>query len=372
MILDMAKTKKPDPRPIEVEELEIGILQFVKYLWEGRRLIIKTTIVFMILGFLIALFTPKQYTATSVMVPQLGDGTAQFGGLSSIAAIAGFNFDISSRSELSPSLYPKVVESVTFLKELMEIEVTFSNLKDPVNLYDYFTEVKKPTVFDYIKKYTISLPGTISKAIKYEKEETTSHGNTELLSISEKEKNVIKLLSKLISINVNEKEGYISLATNLSEPLAAAEFADKTQKLLQRYITEYKIEKAKADLDFVQQRYDEKKAEYEKAQENLAKFRDQNKNVATAVAKTEEERLSSEYQLAYSVLSELAKQLENYKIKVKEDTPVFIAINPVTIPYERTKPNRKVIVLVWTFIGGFMGVVIVLGKIFSGYLMKVW
>ena len=77
----------------------------------------------------------------------------------------------------------------------------------------------------------------------------------------------------------------------------------------------HKIKKAEEDLTFIEERYLEKKMEFELAQKNLATYRDANKNVNTAIAKTQSERLESEYQLAFSVYSELEKQVESQKYK---------------------------------------------------------
>lgn len=81
---------------------------------------------------------------------------------------------------------------------------------------------------------------------------------------------------------------------------------------------------------------------------------------------TEEERLQSENQITFSVYNELAKQLETAKIQVKEDTPVLTVIEPITIPNEKSEPKRPMIVFIWVFIGGIVGIGWVFGK---GYLV---
>ena len=89
----------------------------------------------------------------------------------------------------------------------------------------------------------------------------------------------------------------------------------KAKDLLQKTITEFKIEKATAQLQFIEERYNEKKKEFELVQEKLAAFRDRNKNVTSAIALTHEEQLQNEYQLAFNVYSELAQQLEQAQIR---------------------------------------------------------
>ena len=102
----------------------------------------------------------------------------------------------------------------------------------------------------------------------------------------------------------------------------------------------------------------------------MANFRDQNHNLESAKAKTEEEKLQSEYQLAFSVYSEVAKQLENAKIKIKEDTPIFSIIEPVSIPNEKSKPKKVVIMVIWFFIGGILGVGYVFGNPYFNDLLN--
>ena len=62
----------------------------------------------------------------------------------------------------------------------------------------------------------------------------------------------------------------------------------------------------------------------------------------------------------FGVYSELAKQREQANIQVKETTPVFTVVEPVTIPTERSKPKRGLICIAFTFLGGFIGIGLVL------------
>ena len=50
-------------------------------------------------------------------------------------------------------------------------------------------------------------------------------------------------------------------------------------------------------------------------------------------------------QILQSVVQQLASQVEQAKLQVNKDTPVFTVINPVSIPYEKSKPQRLFIVL---------------------------
>jgi LPS O-antigen subunit length determinant protein (WzzB/FepE family) len=47
----------------------------------------------------------------------------------------------------------------------------------------------------------------------------------------------------------------------------------------------------------------------------------------------------------------LASQVEQAKLQVNKDTPVFTTIKPVTIPYEKSAPKRALIVITFLFLG---------------------
>jgi len=354
---------------------EIDLIALAKTLWEGRKTVIKTTIIFMLIGLFVAIFSEKEYTASCTMVPQSAEGGSKLGGsLGGLAAMAGINLgSMGGGASIPPTLYPKVIESVPFRKELMKTPLTIVGEPNDVTFEQYFQQIYKPGILGYVKKYTIGLPRVVlawirSGGVKVNNVDVKDN----ILSITYSEKLIIDKLATKLSLNVNEKGGYISISASMPEAKAAAQLAQKAQVLLQDAITNFKIQKAEDQLVFVEERYFEKQKEAEVAQQRLAQFLDRNKNVSTAIAQTERERLNAEYNLAYGVYSELAKQLETQKIKVKENTPVFTILKPVVVPFERSKPKRSLVFMVWTFFGVLLGVGVVFGKAFLGRIRSKW
>ncbi len=357
---------------------EIDLIALAKTIWNGRKFIIKTVLLFMCIGLAVALLSPKEYTASTTMVPQISNGSSKMGGLSSLAAMAGFNLgDLNKGSaELSPYVYPQIVQSVPFQLELMNTPFTFQEVDHPVSIYEYYTEYYKPGILSSIKKYTIGLPFVILGAIKPKAEKelplTTTIDKNQPIYLTKEQESVRKILSNGVSLETNDKDGYVTLHVNSSQPKLAAEIAQKAQLLLQKYITTFKIEKASAQLKFIEERYHDNKTEFEDAQTALANFRDKNKNVTSARARTQEERLQSDYQLAFDVYSQLAQQMEQARIQVKEDTPVFSILKPVTVPLEKSKPNKPMILIIWTFLGGVIAIGWIFGKEFLGSIKEKW
>ena len=363
----------------KVEDDEIDLIALIKTIWEGRMTIIKTVILFMIIGLLVALFSAKEYTASSTMVPQLSGSKSKLGGLSSLAAMAGFNLDIDMEtSELSPYIYPQIVQSVPFQLELMETPFKVKGIDKPISIYEYYTEdYVGINIISAVKKYTIGLPGVVLGALKSKDIETPPSISGDSLfyspiALTEDQEAIRKILSERVTLETNDKEGYVVLNAIAHDPKLAAQVAHKAQLLLQKYITEFKIKKASAQLDFIIERHAEKKNDFEQAQANLAAFSDRNKNITSAMARIEQEKLQNEYQLAFEVYSQLAQQLEQAQIKVKEDTPVFSIVKPVTVPIEKSKPNRPMILIIWTFLGGVIGIGWIFGKQFLQTIKVKW
>lgn len=357
-----------------VEDDEIDLIALAKTIWKGKKTIISLTITGMVLGLAIALLSPKEYTSNTVVVPQTGStGSSGLGSLSSLASLAGVNLgSLNATEALSPLVYPQIINSVPFQLELMNTPFRIQGVDRPVSLFDYYMDYAKPGVLASMKKYTIGLPGVILKALKPATDNPQLTTDNQLIYISEDQQEIMEDIEEKVSLDINDNDGYLTLSATFHDATLSAQVAQKALEMLQEYVTTYKIEKASEQLNFVNDRYEEKKQEFEKAQEELALFRDRNKNVSTAMAQTEEDRLESEYNLAYSVYSELATQLETAKIKVKEDTPILTVIEPVRVPVEKSAPNRPLILFIGIFLGGIAGVGLVFGKNFWADLKVKW
>lgn len=348
-----------DNKPSNTED-EIDLVEIVQKLWRNRKFIIKVTAAFAALGLIVAILTPNVYTATCTLVTQTGTNSG--GGLGGLAALAGINIGSSSSGGiLSPAIYPKIISNVNFQKELIYSKFHFKGVNHPITLYDYYTNKKyqKFSLISIINKYTIGLPSIVIGAVKGNKSIIMQLDSTSIQSMTIKEIPMTNTIRGNLSVNINNKDGLITLSSNMAEPLVAAELVQKGIELLQKYITEFKIEKVARNLEFVERTYEESKRNFEAKQEELAKFRDSNKSFASAVAKTQEEKLMSEYNLLLGIYTELAKQKEQAKIAVTETTPILTVIEPVVVPIEKTKPNRLTKFFIYTFFGFIFGVGIV-------------
>lgn len=356
--------------PVEEEEGGIDIMAMVRSLWDGRKTIIIVTAVFIVLGLVAALTMKRTYTVQSTMVPQMSSRSNS--SLGSLAALAGVDLGMANNTaDLSPLIYPQIVNSVPFRKELLYTPLHYSKADTAVSMFTYRKEYVKPSVMSYVLKYTIGLPGVIMGAIRGEKPEITlpsgeADNAPKPILLTKDEEKFMKILAQNVTLSVDKKEGYITLSVTGSEPIQTAELAMAAQTLLQKEVTRFRTEKAQDNLDYIQARYDESKAEAESYQNQLATVRDRSQQMSSSRARIEQERIQMKYNVASSIYSEMAKQLEQAKMQVKRDTPILTVVQPVTVPAKPSNSRAKTLI-VWTFLGFVLGCGWVIGK---GYLPK--
>lgn len=185
---------------------------------------------------------------------------------------------------------------------------------------------------------------------------------TNITSLTTKESAVINKVYSGLSLSLNEKDGYITLSHTDLDPYLAAQIVFTSQKLLQKYLTTFKLDKARSNLSFVEKSFLDSKKNFEGKQLELAKFRDSNKNLMSSLSKAEEEKLTSEYNLLYRLYTELALQYEQAKISVTEETPVLTIIKPVVVPQTKSGPKRTIFVIGLTSIGIILSTLWILVK----------
>ena len=343
----------------QYDEDEIDLLELAKTIWNKRMFIIKVVALGAIVGVLAALLSPKEYKSTATLMPEYS--TESQGGASSLLRQYGGLLGMSGGSYATNSnairvdLYPNIVQSTNFQLKLMDHPFYFSDIDAEATLFDYYTELNSPGVLGILAEYTIGLPGKILGAILQKKElMTTVPGEAKesmVLNLSKDEVEVIKILRQKITASLDEESGIVSVTVTLPDNVAAAAVTEYTITELTEYLTEYRTEKVLRDLTFVEEQLATAEARFEEAQLTLAEFRDSNQGTLSAKAQTEEQRLNSEYQIAFNLYNGLTQQYEEAKLKVQEETPVFKTLEAVQVPLE-DETSVAMILLVFIMLSG--------------------
>ena len=330
---------------------EIDLMALLKTVFLARRYVLRITALFAIVGVVAALVSPVSYTATSTFMPQLSEGRSS-SSLGGLASLAGINLSAvmgGQPQEIYPSLYPQITKSTPYRLSLLNEPVG----PNDISTRDYILEnARSPSVLSTIKKYTIGLPGLLFSSA----DNVDDNSENSLLTIHEEDRALFDYLDGVLTIEVDEKEGLVSLHAELDDRVVAARLAQAATDLLQRKVIAFKSQSARNNLDFIERQFESKRQEFEQIQDSIAIFKDQNLNITSTLYQNQLTRLESQFTVISSVFQELAGQVEQAKIQVNKDTPIFTIIEPVSVPLERTKPKRSLIVVVWTFLGGVLAV----------------
>ena len=329
-------------------EDEIDLIELLKKVYLEKKFILKISILAALFGIVYALFQPNEFTSSTTFIPQLSSGVKAGGSsLSGLASLAGINIgSMESSSEFPPTLYPQVVNGIPFQLDLLSSKIKVGN--ETSNVKNYFLEKSSFNIFSTIKKYTIGLPALILSSFK---DQQVSSVEFDIYSVTEDDKKLFEMLGKSLSLSINEKEGFITISYTDSNKNIAAQITQTAQNLLQEKIIEFKNRSSKEMLDFALKQYSEKKESYEKLQDGRAIFVDKNINISSSLFQNKLSRIESEVNISESIVQQLASQVEQAKLQVNKDTPVFTTIQPVTIPFASSAPKRSQIVLIFGFLG---------------------
>lgn len=355
----------PDHQPnsADDDELQIDWMGILRQVLAIRKTLYKAAGVGLVVGILIALGTPKQYTVSVTLSPEVSGGNSGSSGLASMAAsFLGGSVVSSSPDALNATLAPDIVASTPFLLELLDARVVSQDKQIDTTFTAYLDEQKSPWM-----GYVLAAPGmaigSIKSLFRDKKKEETAIVQEGAIELNEEDAKKLGSLRQLISIDPDKKTGIITLSVTLQNPKVTATIADSVVSKLQQYISTYRTSKAKEDCQYLEMLYKERQQEYYAAQQRYARYVDANSNVVFQSTMAERERLQNDMSLAYQVYSQVAQQLQVARAKVQEEKPVFAVVEPAVVPLQPSGTSRKVIVVGFVFLAvALTGAWMLLGK----------
>lgn len=353
----------PEYRPAteDDDELQIDWMGILRQVLAIRKKLYKAAAVGVVLGILIALGTPKQYTVSITLSPEMGSSKSGSGLASIVASFPGGSIGSDSPDALNATLTPDIVASTPFLLELFDARVVSQDKQIDTTFTAYLDEQKSSWM-----GYVLKAPGMAISGIKSlfsEKKEKTATIQKGAIELNEKDAAKLGSLRQAITVEADKKTAITTLSVTLQDPKVTATIADSVVSKLQQYITAYRTSKAKEDCQYLEKLYKERQQEYYDAQQRYARYVDANSNVVFQSTLAERERLQNDMNLAYQVYSQVAQQLQVARAKVQEEKPVFAVVEPAVVPLNPSGTSRKVIVLGFLFLAvAFTGAWELLGK----------
>ena len=322
-----------------------------------KRLYVKVLGITAVLAVIITLSLPNYYNCTVKLSPEIS-GMSSTSGLASLAS--SFGVDIGgamgkSTDAILPTLYPDLMNSVDFKTSLFNVPVTIEGKdgeKDRTMFYyDYLRdEQKKPW-------WTAALEG-VFKLFGDKKEDKKINP----FRLTKEQDGIVKLLDKKVTCAVDKKTMVISINITDQDPVICANMADTVKNRLQKFITDYRTNKARVDLEYNKKIYLETKSRYEKARQRYAEFMDANQDIILQTVRQKQTDLENEMQLQYNAYTQVAAQMLAAEAKVQEQTPAFTTLQSATVPVKKTGPMRSKLCLIFLFLSSLVTTLWILYK----------
>lgn len=311
----------------------------------------------MVLGILMAILNPSEYKTEMSFLIERENTLPSMGGL---MGITGLNLRTSNEL-ISPELYANVLQSPNFAFALEDQYFPLEG-NDSTRLIDFLKNQYVPSIRERSSRAVSRLTNLFRKTqsapaiTDSNPDEETEHSEKIVRELSSDDQRIVNYVTKNIIIERDRANNLVTLRVFHQDRFFSAALTGFSFEYLKTALADTKMEKSKRKYEFINNQYDSAYQKFNEAHLRLANFRDRNRNVSTALAKTQEDRLSMEFNQASSVLNSLAVQREESRIAYEEQTPIFSVINPAILQQRSIKrPGNLVFVIIFSVLGFVVG-----------------
>lgn len=338
---------------------KIDFIEMLQFYQSKRRIVYWCAGVFLAIGIFVAFFSQPEFQTTASIIPEyeLQDEVNEI--IESYGLIFGLIGSVSNEPKPSDllALYPHMIGTVSFKQKLMHEPFYYPEVDSMITMYEYFTQIHKPSLLQIIGKYTVELPVTIAQALR---NETTLAADTvfsaqdsviRIIRLTPREKKVANLLEQQIDVTYQRRPGIVRLNTTMPEPVLAAKLAQLTLEVLQKAAQDYKTKKTSIFKKFLTQQLEQANTQLQKNRQALISFKQ-------AESQPIEKRmeLQSRYNFALDYYNTISHQVERIKLTLQEQMPALQVLDDITIPAEPSAPNRSLIIILSLLFGFFIAI----------------
>ena len=289
---------------------EIDLKELFMVLWLGKWLITAITGLAAVTSVVVALMLPNIYTANALLAPaeQSGGGMSalmqQYGGLASLAGVSLPGGEDGSRAQLGMQL----MKSRAFISDFVE-------------RHDILPELMA------VESWDARSGGIIFNTASYDAASKTWVREVEPPKSAEPSaQEAHKAFSQVLGVSQDKQTGYVTVSIEHQSPTVAAQWV------------KWLVEDVNAAV---------KAQDVAEAEKSIEYLREQVTNTSLA-----------DLQAVFFDL--IQSQTETVMLAEVRQEYVFKTIDPAVAPEEKSKPNRALICVLGTLLGGMVGGVIVL------------
>lgn len=334
------------------KEQAIDFMALFRSLWKHRTLYCKVLGITFVLALIYVLSLPKVYRCEVMLAPELST-TRTNNTLSSLARSFGMklgnNLMGGSSEALMPNLYPDLMNSVDFKTSLFDVQVCAKDSMKPKSYYDYLLhDQKRPWWSDVIGGTIGAIADLFSSEDSTEISEIKKKVNP--FKLTKKQTAIAKVIANKVICDVDQKTLVITIDVRDQDPVICATVADSVKERLQDFITAYRTNKSRIDLEYNEKLCAEAKARYDKARQRYVAFADANQDVVLQSVRTRITDLENEMQLMFNAYQTYITQVQSAEAQVQQETPAFMTLQSATVPIKPIGPSKKKYLLVFLFL----------------------
>lgn len=322
---------------------DIDLITLLRLVLKKWRVVFIWCVAITLLGLVIVFTTPHVYQSTALLAPE---------------QIA----ETGPEDAIYPEIYPNIVGSTDFLLQLFNVEIRTVNSEIKTDYKDYLQHHYKRSLLSYTVGWIYVLRQKMSSSPVTIADDTLDGVVYHPVTLSKQDEELLKNLRSSITCKWDKKTGVITLDVMDQDPLVAAIIANHVTTQLQEAITEYRTRKARLDLDYAQQLYNEVNAAYQQAQAEYATYTDAYSHATIESYKIQQESLKQTVDLHFKAFSDAKIKLQEAKMKLQENTPAFYVFQQASIAGKPFGPSRAKRMLMWFCFGLFCGVGFVVAK----------
>ena len=278
-------------------------LVFFKTNW---RAVIGVSVGAILVGLIVSLLIPKQYTAeATILPPEISDSNMS----AMFANVGGLAGDILGSGDGGVKVYPDIAASRTVLDSLLDAPYGVSTFRDELQ-----------------KRYKF-------------KEQIDEN----LIS---------KLQDSVLSSTTTTKNNIVTISITYYDPELAAAMANEILNQMELFFKFQYRSAATSQRTMIEQRLSDVEDSLRVSEEKLRGFRESNRTTMLSPnLQLLEGRLMREVEINNTLYIELTRQLEMVKISELQLKPVLNILDRAVPPIRKSKPSRKNIVLLFGAIG---------------------
>jgi len=325
---------------------QIDFVKITKALWKERKKFFIILPVTAVLSYLLILCVPRYYSAEVSLAPEMYESSGVMGSISSIASSLGMMDGSQMGGDaIYPELYPDVIKSNDFIVQLFPIPINYEKENIKTNYYNYLKSYQKSP---WWSKLTGAIKNLFAK--KKQPSKFTGKEKVNTFQLTKDQYDVVGAISGKIKCVVDKKTSVISIKVTDQDPYIAAVIADSVKSKLQVFITNYRTNKARQDLENSQNLLSKAKSDYDRARALYGTYADANQGVVLESYRAKVTDLENDMQLKYNIYTTLTAQVQYAYQKVMERTPVFTTISAASVPIKPAGPKRMIFVAAMLFL----------------------